>query len=96
MPSKSAAVTPASSSRPTPISSPRPLPDTELVPKLTVGMSKEEKASEMARRKEERRLVRKFLRADSPSNIRVTMVIVARRKTERTEKERDVCGQIVS
>ncbi|KAN0090665.1 hypothetical protein V8E55_004231 [Tylopilus felleus] len=54
---KSIAVSPAASSRPTPASSPAPLSvDREPVPKSTAGMSKEERATEMARRKEERRL----------------------------------------
>ncbi|KAF9242051.1 hypothetical protein BU15DRAFT_44386 [Melanogaster broomeanus] len=56
--SKRTAVSPApSSSRPTPVSSPPPPPlETETAPKPMAGMSKEEKAAEMARRKEERRL----------------------------------------
>ncbi|KAG0700943.1 armadillo-type protein [Suillus ampliporus] len=49
---------PASSARSTPVSSPRPLPNTaDSTPSTNLaGMSKEEKAAEMARRKEERRL----------------------------------------
>lgn len=52
------AFSPASSTRSTPISSPRPLPNTadNTPPTSMAGMSKEEKAAEMARRKEERRL----------------------------------------
>lgn len=52
------AFSPASSTRSTPISSPRPLPNTadDTPPTSMAGMSKEEKAAEMARRKEERRL----------------------------------------
>ncbi|KAG1766920.1 hypothetical protein EV702DRAFT_1148475 [Suillus placidus] len=49
------AFSPASSARSTPVSSPRPLPD-NTPPTSMAGMSKEEKAAEMARRKEERRL----------------------------------------
>lgn len=58
MPGKLTAVSPASSSRPTPVSSPPPLPaaDLDSIPKSTAGMTKEEKANEIARRKEERRL----------------------------------------
>ncbi|KAF8557539.1 hypothetical protein OG21DRAFT_275262 [Imleria badia] len=55
MPGRPTAISPSSSTRPTPISSPSP-PDLEPAPKSTAGMSKEEKANEMARRKEERRL----------------------------------------
>ncbi|KAF9219572.1 hypothetical protein BS17DRAFT_789014 [Gyrodon lividus] len=56
-PSKPIPMSPASSSRPTPVSSPPPLPaETELAPKSMAGMSREEKAAEMAKRKEERRL----------------------------------------
>ncbi|KAG1718462.1 hypothetical protein EDB19DRAFT_1899249 [Suillus lakei] len=49
---------PASSARSTPVSSPRPLPNAaDNAPSTSMaGMSKEEKAAEMARRKEERRL----------------------------------------
>lgn len=66
MPSKPTAISPVSSSRPTPISLSPPLPsDPEPVPKSVVGMSKEERASEIARRREERRLVRVFLRAST-------------------------------
>lgn len=52
------AFSPASSARSTPLSSPRPLPSTadNTPPTSMAGMSKEEKAAEMARRKEERRL----------------------------------------
>lgn len=52
------AFSPASSARSTPVSSPRPLPNTadNTPPTSMSGMSKEEKAAEMARRKEERRL----------------------------------------
>ncbi|KAG1837506.1 hypothetical protein DFJ58DRAFT_734319 [Suillus subalutaceus] len=52
------AFSPASSARSTPVSSPRPLPNTtDNTPPISMaGMSKEEKAAEMARRKEERRL----------------------------------------
>jgi SCY1-like protein 1 len=52
------AFSPASSARSTPVSSPRPLPNTadNTPPVSMAGMSKEEKAAEMARRKEERRL----------------------------------------
>ncbi|KAG1843726.1 hypothetical protein C8R48DRAFT_736318 [Suillus tomentosus] len=52
------AFSPASSTRSTPISSPRPLPNAadNTPPTSMAGMSKEEKAAEMARRKEERRL----------------------------------------
>ncbi|KAG2132258.1 armadillo-type protein [Suillus cothurnatus] len=52
------AFSPASSARSTPVSSPRPLPNTadNTPPTSMAGMSKEEKAAEMARRKEERRL----------------------------------------
>lgn len=52
------AFSPASSARSTPISSPPPLPNAaEPVQTSLAGLSKEEKAAEMARRKEERRLV---------------------------------------
>ncbi|KAG1736461.1 uncharacterized protein EDB91DRAFT_506231 [Suillus paluster] len=52
------AFSPASSARSTPVSSPRPLPNTadSAQPTNMAGLSKEEKAAEMARRKEERRL----------------------------------------
>ncbi|KAH7888422.1 hypothetical protein F5I97DRAFT_1852549 [Phlebopus sp. FC_14] len=51
------AFSPPSSSRPTPVPSPQPLPvEVENVARPTAGMSKEERAAEMARRKEERRL----------------------------------------
>ncbi|KAG9316151.1 other/SCY1 protein kinase [Chiua virens] len=55
-PAKPAVVSPVSSSRSTPMSSPPLLAELESLSKSTVGISKEEKASEMARRKEERRL----------------------------------------
>ncbi|KAG1738786.1 hypothetical protein EDB19DRAFT_1982454 [Suillus lakei] len=52
------AFSPASSARSTPVSSPRPLPNAadNALSTSMAGMSKEEKAAEMARRKEERRL----------------------------------------
>ena len=57
--SRPSAVSPGASARGTPVASPPPLPtDSEPASKSTAGMSKEERANEMARRKEERRLVR--------------------------------------
>ncbi|KAG2138018.1 hypothetical protein DEU56DRAFT_945845 [Suillus clintonianus] len=52
------AFSPTSSTRSTPVSSPRPLPNSadNTLPTSKAGMSKEEKAAEMARRKEERQL----------------------------------------
>ncbi|KAH0832319.1 hypothetical protein J3R83DRAFT_13329 [Lanmaoa asiatica] len=67
IPNKPTTISPVPSRRPTPISSPPPLPaDPEPVPKSTAGMSKEEKANEMARRKEERRLVCVFFSQHPP------------------------------
>lgn len=51
------AFSPASSARPTPVSSPAPQFADSEKERTVKPMSKEEKAAEMARRKEERRLV---------------------------------------
>jgi hypothetical protein len=91
------AFSPASSARSTPVSSPRPLPNTadNTPPVSMAGMSKEEKAAEMARRKEERRLVRVSFLVWRCGGL-CLLTCAADREAERTEKERCYCWKGLS
>ena len=93
MASKSA-FSPASSARPTPVSSPAPQFADSEKERTVKPMSKEEKAAEMARRKEERRLVCTYSTIPSASTRDITHI--AYRETEGTEEECRCCCGVTS